>query len=162
MNDDLACWLPGLICLRDYDGDWDRYVTALYERFRADFILSTPQTLSPKRWGIKRYPIVRGCEATFWHLISSGDIEEDRLPDLRRCERIGWPRALIDALGTTAVHSWTTKKRNELRVQIALPDFSYIVSIADRGEYVLLWTAFCVEHEHQRRKYRQEYEHSKS
>ncbi len=37
-------------------------------------------------------------------------------------------------------------------------DFSYVVVLADRGEYVLLWTAYCVEQEHRRQKLRREYE----
>ena len=39
-----------------------------------------------------------------------------------------------------------------------LPDFSYIVVVADRDEYVLPWTAFCVERPHQQHKLRKEYE----
>lgn len=41
---------------------------------------------------------------------------------------------------------------------IALGDFSYVVVLADRGDYVLLWTAYCVEMEHRRQKLRREYE----
>jgi hypothetical protein len=44
------------------------------------------------------------------------------------------------------------------RIVIALEDFSYIVVLADRGKYLLLWTAYCVEQEHRRAKLRREYE----
>ncbi|MNH30689.1 hypothetical protein D3C79_909980 [compost metagenome] len=45
-----------------------------------------------KRLGLKRHPVIQGKEATFWHMISEGNDEAERLPDLRRCERIRWPR----------------------------------------------------------------------
>lgn len=35
-----------------------------------------------------------GKEATFWHMIQEGRIEEDRTPDIRRCERIRWPKPI--------------------------------------------------------------------
>jgi hypothetical protein len=35
---------------------------------------------------------------------------------------------------------------------LALSDFSYLVILADRREYVLPQTAFCVDREHQREK----------
>jgi hypothetical protein len=41
---------------------------------------------------------------------------------------------------------------------LALEDFSYVVIVADRGDYVLPWTAYYVEHSHRRNKLRKEYE----
>ncbi len=40
---------------------------------------------------------------------------------------------------------------------IALEDFSYVVVLADRGKYVLLWTAYCVEKNRRRRKLEKEF-----
>lgn len=48
------------------------------------------------------------------------------------------------------------------RIVIALADFTYIVVLADRGKYVILWTAYCVEQEHRRGKLRKEYERSRA
>ncbi|MGD1105344.1 MAG: hypothetical protein ABSA59_25135, partial [Terriglobia bacterium] len=82
----MAAWLPPLVCLPDYGGDWNTYVEAVYRFFRQDFVVSEPQfqgkrcgLLNPQRRG-------DGREGTFWHLISEGNIENDRLPNLRRCE----------------------------------------------------------------------------
>jgi len=41
---------------------------------------------------------------------------------------------------------------------LALEDFSYVVILADRGEYVLLWTAYPVEYSSQKRKFEKEHE----
>lgn len=154
-------WLPALILLKDSGGDWARYLETIYEHFRSDFVLSRPK-LEGKRFALKRHPLEQGKEATFWHLISEGSSEADRLPDLRRCERIRWPRPIIEALHSGQVVWWRNQRqshqrRGERRIVIALSDFSYVVILADRGEYVLLWTAFCVEEPHRRRKLEQEF-----
>ena len=151
-------WLPALILLEDAQGDWNTYLERIHHRFAADFIASKP-SWPGKRVGVKRHPESDGKSATFWHLISDGDVEADRLPDMRRCERIGWPRPMMDgydgeAPGSTArrIVWWKESRKNEDRYLLAPDDFSYIVVVADRGDYVLPWTAFWIEHEHQRRK----------
>ena len=53
---------------------------------------------------------------------------------------------------------WRNDRQGETRIVITLSDFSYVTVVADRGEYVLLWTAYCVEQEHRREKLRREYE----
>ena len=155
-------WLPALLLLDDYGGDWQRYIEAVYDAFVWDFVDSKP-TIQAKRFALKRHPLLQDKEATFWHITSEGAKEDERVPDLRRCERIRWPRALIEASGTAKVAEWVQERRNkqgvmEKRLVIALPDFSYLVILSDRGEYVLLWTAYVLEYENQRRKYRSEYE----
>lgn len=159
-------WLPPLFLLSDYDGDWQRYVEAVYDAFCWDFVESTP-LMSGKRFSLKRHPLLQGKEATFWHITSEGPEEEERTPDLRRCERIRWPRALIESMGSMQVVEWVQERRNkqgvlEKRFAIALPDFSYLVILTDRGDYVLLWTAFCVEYDSQRRKLNAEYQSYKA
>jgi len=49
---------------------------------------------------------------------------------------------------------WQEERWNENRYNLALPDFSYVVVVADRGEYVLPWTAYWVAREHRRQKLR--------
>lgn len=149
-------WLPGILRLEDYGGDWERYLEAVYLGFRADFVASRPH-VSGRRWAVKRHPLVCGREATFWHLISEGRVEAERLPDLRRCERIRWPRALIDSLGTNRVVAWANERRGDRRVVIALPDFSYAVILADRGDHIMLWTAYCVDEPYRRKQMRAEW-----
>lgn len=43
------------------------------------------------------------------------------------------------------------------RQRIALTDFSYLLVLADRGSYLLPWTAFFVDADHQRAKLEREY-----
>ncbi len=156
MNDDID-WLPPLVLLKDYNDNWEYYVEVIYKFFCQDFVHSMP-SFKNKRFALKRHPIIRNKEATFWHIISEGEQESERTPDLRRCERIRWPRPMIEALSSGNVVWWRNERKGAGRILIALRDFSYVVVLADRGEYVLLWTAYCVEQEHRRRKLRREYE----
>ena len=149
--------LPSLVLMEDYQSDWQQYLEAIYQCFCQDFVTSKPY-FEDKRFALKKHPMIKGKEATFWHLITEGKVEDERLPDLRRCERIRWPRVIIKAHDSGLMKCWRNNRKGEERVVIALEDFSYAVVLADRGNYVLLWTAFCVEREHMRQKLRKEYE----
>ena len=154
----MSDWLPDLLLLSDFDGAWDTYIAAVHEAFRKDFIHQNPPPFRGKRMGLKRHPIVDGMEATFSHFISEGKKESERTPDLRRCERIKWPRPIIEAVDTGQVRCWPTRRGRNRRIVLAVEDYSYIVVLADRGDYLLPWTAYCVEQEHRRKKFRKEYE----
>lgn len=149
--------LPPIIPLTSCSGDWKAYVEVLYEVFTEDFVNSEP-TYPGRRWARKRHPVLDGKEATFWHLVSDGSEESERLPNLRRCERIPWPRPMIDALLTPNVRCWRVERHSHQRVLIAVDDFSYVVVLEDRQKYIMLWTAYHVDHSHQRIKFRQEWE----
>lgn len=151
-------WLPALFLLEESNGDWGGYLDRLYGQFDADFIRSSPNWPG-KRVGHKRYPEYAGKSATFWHFISEGEDEAERLPDFRRCERIAWPRPMMDEfdeapLDTTGcrVLWWKERRGSKDRYLLALNDFSYVVVVDDRGDYVLPWTAYYVEQPHRQRK----------
>lgn len=153
-------WLPPLVLFTDYDGDWGRYVEALYAYFKKDFVDSKP-SFRGTRLGLKRYPVIQKKEATFWHLISEGKYEADRLPDLRRCERIRWPRPIIDHNADTEIKVWENVRGTEKRICLWFEEQEYLVVLAKRQRYILLWTAYPVTEDHRKRKLRREYEGSK-
>jgi len=157
-------WLPDLVLFEDSGREWNTYEAVLYGWFKKDFLDSLPQW-PQKRVGLKRQPLsADGKVATFEHFISEGEHESTRTPDFRRCERIRWPRPTIESFqnrkpaATDKIVWWRNQRRNEWRYILALPDFSYLVVVADRGDYVLPWTQYAVDREHQREKYRKEYE----
>ena len=154
---DMPAWLPPLVLLGDYGGHWDSYLDAIYAFFKRDFIDSKPM-FHGRRLGLKRFPMAHGKEATFWHMTSEGLVEEERTPDLRRCERIRWPKPLIEHTDDTSVKYWVTVKRNEDRIHIWLEDLDYVVVLADRKDYLLPWTAFLVTQNHTKGKLRKEHE----
>lgn len=156
----LSNWLPELLLLADHGGDWERYEAALYEVFKRDFIDSKP-IFRGTRLGLKKYPLSKGKEATFWHFISEGKTEEERIPDLRRCERIQWPKPIIENDGCGEVKIWKNHRGSEQRICIWLEPENYLVVLADRGKYILPWTAYLVEQPHRQRKLEKEYEEYK-
>ncbi len=154
-------WLPGLVLFETYGGDWERYLKVLYAYFAQDFLDSRP-AFHGAPIALKRYPIIAGKEATFWHLISEGEVEGDRLPDLRRCERIRWPRPVIEHAAEPVVKIWENERKSEKRVCLWLEKAEYLVVLAKRKGYVLVWTAYPVTEAHQKRKLQREYEASKN
>lgn len=154
---DTPGWLPPLVLFGAYGGDWDAYLTAIYAYFKQDFVDSKP-TFDGRRLGLKRYPLTHGKEATFWHMIQEGRIESDRTPDFRRCERIRWPRPIIEHANEPIVKVWRNQRRGEKRVCVWLEEEDYLVILADRGDYILPWTAYLVEQPHRKRKLLKEYE----
>lgn len=154
---DTPAWLPPLVLFRDYGGNWDAYLDAIYGWFKRDFIDSKP-VFQGRRLGLKRHPMTHNKEATFWHMTSEGMDEENRTPDLRRCERIRWPKPVIEHTDDPKVKYWVSVKRNEDRIHIWLEELDYIVVLADRGRFLIPWTAFLVTRDHTKVKLRKEYE----
>jgi len=150
-------WLPPLVLFNDYDGNWKNYLDAIYTWFKQDFINSKP-LFQGRRLGLKRHPMAHGKEATFWHMIQQGDIEEDRMPDLRRCERIRWPRPIIEHDNDPAIKIWRNRRGREERVCLWFTQENYLVILADRGDYIIPWTAYLVERSHRQRKLQREYD----
>lgn len=164
-------WLPAIITLASCDGRWNTYASTLYESFKKDFILSTA-IFQGSHIDLKRHPLINGREASFEHIISAGPDEQNRPPDMRRCEAIAWPRAIIDHVGTLGVVAWENPNKPG-RWLIALDDFTYVVVLAEResgslneypdcfviwkNRYFLLWTAYFVNYDHQQAKLRRNY-----
>ena len=151
-----ADWLPEMVTFNQFGGDWDGYLDALHGFFHADFVADKFQ-YDGKRVGLKKHPIECGKEATFWHMIQCGDIEAERTPDLRRCERIRWPKAIITNAADPSVLVWKNKRGNSDRICLMLEQERYLVILADRGEYVLPWTAYPIERDRQFQKLLREY-----
>lgn len=159
-------WLPDLLLLSESDGNWDRYLDRLYQAFYDDFVMSKP-AYPGKRFALKRHPMTLEKETTFWHLIQKGPeegakSEDDRVPYLPRCERIRWPRPIVEAMGSGQVRVWKNVRGRNERIVIALIDFSYKVVLEDRGDFVMLWTAYPVLQTHGRQKLEKEYINWKS
>lgn len=151
-------WLPPLVLFQDDGGNWNKYLKRLYNYFKQNFIDSKP-TFQGVALGVKRHPIEQGKEATFWHIISEGKVEDDRLPDFRRCERIRWPRPIIEHSTEPVIKVWENKRgRNETRICLWLEQQEYLVVLAKRKNYVLLWTAYPVTQPHSKRKLEKEYQ----
>lgn len=156
---ELDDWLPDTIPFNDY-GNWDDFLEAIYAVFLRDFVDTKP-SFRGRRLGLKKHPIEQGKEATFWHMTSSGSVEEERIPDIPRCELISWPRPIIEHEVESDVLVWKESHgRSGTRILLYLEEERYLVVLADRGDYILPWTAYPIEREHQHKKYIRRYERS--
>src|ERR1035437_1477446 len=88
-----------------FSGQWDPYEEILFGIFKADFLDKTVRFQGlPVR--IKKHPTSKEKPFAFWHLISEGEKEEERIPDFRRCERLPWVSWIIENCGKNEDISW--------------------------------------------------------
>jgi len=152
-------WLPTQkFC--DFNGGIEEFRRHCFLFYEEAFVLDKPTwPVDDRKYGEKREPFRAGLPATYAHLTSSGKEEDSRTPDLERLERITWPRLILDEFASCyprpsneRIAWWVEKRRSEYRYHIALSDFTYLVVVAARTSEVLLWTAFPIEFNNQRRK----------
>lgn len=149
--------LPPKILLEEYKGDFPIYFEKVYEIFKKDFVDTKPNYRG-KHLGLKKYPLVEGKEYTFYHMTHKGNIEKERLPDLRRLERIPFARPIIDFSTDSALKVWENKRNNDKRILIFHDVENYLVVLADRKEYILPWTTYFIEFKNRKEKLLKEYE----
>jgi len=147
-------WLPDLVMFR---GNWEEYVAILYRFFKADFVESKP-IFQNKRVGYLRDPIFQEKEFTFWHCTSEGEDEELRTPDFRRCERIRWPKPIIEHSNDPSVRCWRNKRGSDIRVLLWFYEENYLVVLTERKTYAILWTTYYIEENNRKKKLLKEYE----
>lgn len=153
-------WLPRLLKLEDYNGNWKHFIDKAFSIFYRDFIQTQP--LCRGLWvRCRRDYVCDGKEAGFWHCISEGSDEQNRTPDLRRCERIAWVRAVIEHSNDETVDCWTNDRSGEKR-QLLWFNEEFLVVLAertrrrDRFKYLQLITAYYTFEEHRKAKLRNE------
>lgn len=154
-------WLPQLVLFNDFQGNWARYLEALYDIFVADFVANKP-VFRGIRLGLKRHPVIDGKEATFWHMTSTGEQEADRIPDFRRCERLRWPKPVIENADYAQIKVWKEPRAGEQRIHIWFETQSYLVVLAERRDFILPWTAYPVLESHQKAKLNKRWEKYKN
>jgi len=153
-------WLPAVLRYSDFDGDYDRFLVAVYEVFERDFKQSRPHYHNRPITYDSR--IEDGKEAAFWHITSSFDPSTgNRELDLRRAERIPWPKPVIENCTEKAISVWRNERIREkgarqTRILIWLEGLDYLVVLAEMVHVTVLVTAYCTDIESQRRKLRKE------
>jgi len=148
--------LPEIITLEEFGGDITTYFDAVYHIFKRDFVESRP-LFEGRRLGLKAHPLIEDKEYTFYHFTHDGNIESERLPNLRRMERIPFPRPMIDHSKHPYLKVWRNKRGNKERILIFHEAESYLVILEDRGEYILPWTAYLVENKNRAKRLLAEY-----
>ena len=149
--------LPDLILLEDYSGIFAHYDNAVYAVFANDFIKNRPE-FRGKKLGLKKYPVIDGKEYTYYHFTHSGNIETERIPDIRRMERIGFPKPIIDFSDSEKIKVWCNKRGTSERILLLHEEEKYLVVLENRKDYILPWTAYTVENSNRLRRLLAEYQ----
>lgn len=149
--------LPNLIELDEFNGDFLKYLEAVYECFKRDFIINRP-IFRGVRLGLKKYPLFQEKEATFWHMTSEGEDEANREPNLRRMERISWPAAMINKSEHPYLKVWENTRANKTNILIFHEEENYLVVLRKAKDYILPWTAYLIEYKSRKEKLLKEYE----
>lgn len=135
----------------------EAYIDRVYKIFKSDFVDAKP--LFYKRVGLKRYPLRNGREATFWHFTTFGEKEDIRDIDIKRCERIKFPKIIIENYNDDDVKCWENERKGcEKRILLYFEKENYLVVLSDRGDFVLPWTAYPVTYKNQKEKLLKEYD----
>jgi hypothetical protein len=148
--------LPELILFEDYKGNFTLYNEAVYAVFKNDFLKNRP-VFQNKKLALKTHPLIDGKEYTYYHFTHSGNIETARIPDLRRMERIGFPKPMIDFSDDENLKVWRNKRGASERILILHEMERYLVILEDREKYILPWTAYLVEDDSRLRRLLVEY-----
>lgn len=152
--------LPAIISMDDYGGNYSKYIDAIYDVFRNDFLVHRAR-FGGKVIRMKFHPLINDRAYTFYHMTHKGDVETERIPDLRRCERVAWARPAVEETQSLGLRFWEqTRNGSHRRICIWLDadnGDNYYVIIEVRAEYILLWTAFYGDYPHAIRKKEAEY-----
>lgn len=152
--------LPELICLEDYNGNYQLFINAVYAVFERDFILHKTR-FGSHQLKMKYHPKFQERPYTFYHMTHEGSIETERTPDFRRCERMPWARPTIENVEKYGIRFWEQERNGKHRVCIWLDTDdgdNYFVILDVRKTFVLLWTAFYAKYSHQLKKKSKEYQ----
>jgi hypothetical protein len=136
--------LPDLVFIEEWNGNWTQY----YENIHQIFLETIPDKLTflglPVR--CRYWEPIDGKHRVFWHLITAsindGSKDEERIPDLRRCERIQWIAHIIRNNDDPSIMCWENRRGRHTNVVLWLPDENYQVVLSQRNGYYLLTTAY--------------------
>jgi hypothetical protein len=157
MKHGISLKFPELILLEEYQGNFQDFFRAVYCIFENHFIKSYP-FFDGNRVAVKRYPEEDGLHRTFYHITHEGKEEKNRQPDLRRMERIRFPRFVIDQHQHNEILVWKNKRNTDTRVLLLNENQNYIAVLSERSDYYLLITAYTIDTNHRKRKLLKEYE----
>lgn len=161
-------WTPDLECKDPLEG-FPSYEDRIYEIFRRDFIDSHPEYEGMRVSVRRQQEESDGKWAGFFHITSVEDKETgERVADLRRCERVRYPRKTIDHYDNCPECGyricekplvWWFRKARRNRVHILIEPERYLVVLEPHPEkdYCMLVTAYYVDRDHSYRKLIRQY-----
>ena len=148
---------PELLYLNKYGGNFNNYFNAVYTVFENHFIKSQPR-FHGVRVSAQKFPLVDDIHRTFYHITHEGSDEQNRSPDMRRMERIKFPKFFVASCPHQELLVWKNQRGRDTRILIFNEAEGYLLVLTERKGYNLLWTAYHIQYNHQKQKYIKEYE----
>ncbi len=150
-------WLTPLIELAEFSGDPIKYLDHLFLIFKRDFMDSHP-IFHGKPVFIGDQKIFNGKPECFWHVTSQENEEtREREPNLRRCERVGWIRLIIEHCNDAEVWEWPKQHKRQMRHNLFLESENFLVVLTERKNFYLV-TAIYIDYPHMRKRLENEYQ----
>jgi len=151
----LPKWLPPMQSVSPWT---EKTFEILYKIFNRDFKITKPMYGGYEVWF---FPEVEdGKELIFWHLTHRSDKKTgERLPDLRRSERLPWARKMIDNSQKPEIWAWDYREgEGKTNTYVWLKDHDFLVLMRKykTGERRLL-TSFYIDYQHYKRKLERKY-----
>lgn len=149
-------WLPDMFQVNPWTGNT---YELLYNIFQTDFVNSQPCYRGNTVWFFPEKE--DGKEVVFWHLTSRKDNNTgERLPDLRRSERLPWARPMLDYPDKPEVLDWDYEEDDgTVKTYIWLKDYDYLIVLKKyRNGGRRLITSFWIEYQNFRKKLEKKYE----
>lgn len=154
--------LPDLMPISDYDPT--EYIDEIYKVFKSTLVdqnirfLGRPITYP---WH-QSYDDKHFC---FWHCISKdsgNNAEDDRIPDMRRCERIAWIAYVLEhADDKERIWCWEksvkTKRGRNRHINLYLHEANYLVVLRRKNNRLEFITAY-VRNENKPRREKDRYD----
>ena len=99
-----------------FHGNWQEYVDALYAIYEKEIVWGN-LTFNGMPVKSQYRPPTDNKGYGFWHVISDGPVETDRIPDLRRCERIRWIAWAINNVDTDQrIKCWKNRRGRDIHI----------------------------------------------
>lgn len=143
--------------------NWDAYEDSIYAVY-LETVAHARLTFCGHPVNVRFHPESKRKGYGFWHLITEAPSqdnrnEDDRLPDLKRCERVRWVAWCIQNAEAEGFSWWENRRQGETHVVIWAEAYDYAVVLAKRTSrhphYYLLKTAYCL-HDRTIRKFTKE------
>lgn len=143
---------PPLMPFSGYN-DWADYEDAIYNIY-LQTVAHAQLTFMDEPVKVRFSPTTKHKGYGFWHLISEAPSqdnrnEDDRIPDLRRCERVRWVAWCIQNAGTPGFSWWENDRKGQTHVVIWAEEHDYAIMLGKRHtaegvRFYLLKTAYCL------------------
>lgn len=125
------------------NGNWINYVDELYSIYLND-VINAGLLFNNLPIKARFKPMTNGKGYGFWHIISDGKEEEERVPDMRRCESLPWISYCILTVKKppSPISWWKNKRGSDTHIVILHEEKGYVIILAERADYYLLKTAY--------------------